>query len=58
MLSLIARRAEVAQLLIEAGADVNIRSSGKFYGKSALFLAEYGGHSEIAALLKQKGAAS
>jgi ankyrin repeat protein len=58
MLALIARHAEVAQLLIEAGADVNIRSSGKFYRKTALFLAEYGGHTEIAALLKQKGATS
>ena len=54
--SLIALHTEVAQLLIEAGADVNIRNSENFYGKTALFLAEYGGHNKIAALLKQKGA--
>ena len=56
MLSLIARHTEVAQLLIEAGADINIRSSRNFYGKTTLFLAENGGHREIVALLKQKGA--
>ena len=56
MLSLIAHHTEVAQLLIDAGADVNIRSSTDFHGKTALFLAENGGHSEIASLLKQKRA--
>ena len=58
MLSLIAHHTEVAQLLIEAGADINIRSNRNFYGKTALFLAEDGGHSEITTLLKQKGATS
>jgi uncharacterized protein len=58
MLSLIAHQTEIAQLLIEAGADVNMHSTRDFYGKTALFLAEYGGHHEIAALLKQKGATS
>jgi ankyrin repeat protein len=56
MLSLITHHVEVARLLIEAGADVNIRGSKNFYGTSALFLAEAGGHAEIVALLKQKGA--
>src|SRR5262245_28454881 len=59
MLSLVAHHTEVAQLLIEAGADLNIQSSRNFYGrKTALFLAEHSGHSEIVALLKQKGAIS
>ena len=58
MLSLITHHTEAAGLLIEAGADVNIRSSRNFPGKTALSLAESGGHSELAALLKQKGAAS
>ena len=31
---------ELLRLLIEAGADVNIRSSKNFYGKTALILAE------------------
>lgn len=58
MLSLIAHHTEAAGLLIEAGADVNIRSSRNFSGKTALSLAESGGHSELAALLREKGAAS
>jgi ankyrin repeat protein len=57
MLSLITHHTEAAQLLIEAGADVNIRSSKNFSGKTALSLAESGGHHELAALLRQKGAA-
>jgi ankyrin repeat protein len=56
MLSLIAGYPEVAQLLIEAGAEVNLRSNGNFY--NALHLAENAGYSEIVGLLKQKGAAS
>src|SRR5512134_2345858 len=52
MLALITHHVEVARLLIEAGADLNIRSSANFYGRSALFLAEAGGHSEIVVLLK------
>jgi uncharacterized protein len=59
MLSLIAHQTEIAQILIEAGADLNIQSSKNFYGgKTALFMAEHGGHSEIVALLKQKGVIS
>ena len=58
MLALIARHADTARLLIEAGADVNIRSSRDFHGKTALHLAESGGHSELAALLRQRGAIS
>ncbi len=58
MLSLIARNVEVAQLLIEAGADINIRGRRNFLGKTALILAESGGHKEIADLLKEKGATS
>jgi ankyrin repeat protein len=56
MLALVTHQTEVARLLIEAGADVNIRSSRNFHGKTALVLAEQGVHSEIVALLKQKGA--
>jgi ankyrin repeat protein len=56
MLALIAHHVDAARLLIEAGAEVNIRSSPHFYGRSALFLAKAGGHDVIAALLKQKGA--
>ena len=56
MLSLIAGHPEVARLLIEAGADVNLRSNRNFY--SALHLAENAGYSEIAVLLKLKGASS
>jgi ankyrin repeat protein len=55
MLSLIANHTDVARLLIEAGADINILGSGSFIGRSALTLADNGGHSEIAALLQQKG---
>jgi ankyrin repeat protein len=58
MLALIAQHVVAAQLLIEAGADVNIRSSPLFYGRSALFLAEVGGHAELVTLLLQKGATS
>lgn len=58
MLALIMHHAEAAQLLIEAGADVNLRSSRNFQGRTALSLAESGGHSELAALLREKGAAS
>jgi ankyrin repeat protein len=56
MLALIIHQVEIAQLLIEAGADVNTRSRRIFHGKTALYLAERGGHSGIAALLKEKGA--
>ena len=56
MLALIAHRTEIARLLIEAGADVHIRASRDFQGKTALSLAESGGHHELAALLRQKGA--
>jgi ankyrin repeat protein len=56
MLALITHQTQVARLLIEAGADVNIRSSKNFHGKTALALAEQGGHIELVALLKQKGA--
>jgi ankyrin repeat protein len=56
MLALIARHADVARLLIAAGADVNLRSNRNFYG--ALRLAENAGYSEIVVLLKQKGAIS
>jgi ankyrin repeat protein len=58
MLSLIAHHTAVAQLLITAGTDLNIRSTKAFQGKTALSLAEDGGHAEIAALLKQQGAIS
>jgi ankyrin repeat protein len=59
MLSLIAHHIEVTQLLIEAGANLNIQSSKNFYGgTTAFFLAEHGGHSEIVALLKRRGATS
>ena len=55
MLALIAHHSEVARLLIEASADVNISGNGSFSGKTALVLAEDGGHDDIAALIRQKG---
>jgi ankyrin repeat protein len=56
MLSLIADPADVARLLIEAGADLNIQGSGSFFRYTAFSLAEHRGHRDIAALLQQKGA--
>ncbi len=56
MLALIAHHTEVARILIEAAADVNMQSGGDFYGKSASSLAEAGGHAELAALLRRRGA--
>lgn len=58
MLALITHHVEVARLLIEAGADIDIRGNKNFFAKTALVLAEDGGHSEIVALLKQKGVTS
>jgi hypothetical protein len=58
MLAIIAGHTEVAWLLIAAGADLNIRSTWGFGEQTALSLAEYGGHREIADLIRQKGAIS
>ena len=56
MLAIIARHPEVAQVLIESGANLNIRSTRSFMEKTALSLAEEGGLSQIVVLLEQKGA--
>jgi ankyrin repeat protein len=56
MLSLIADHTDVARLLIEAGADLNIRSSRTFGAKTALVLARDGGYGEIVSLLESEGA--
>ena len=57
MLALIARHTEISWLLIEAGADLTMRSSWGSGEQTALTLAEAGGHHELAALLRHKGAA-
>lgn len=56
MLALIAGHTEVCWLLIVAGADVSLRSTYGSGEQTALSLAEAGGHYELAALLRQKGA--
>lgn len=57
-LTLLANHQQIAQLLIEARADVNNPSSHQFYGITALVLAQPGGYTEMVALLRQKGATS
>ena len=53
MLAIIAGHQEIAQLLIEVGANVDVRSSHNFCGTTALVLAERGGYTKVVALLKQ-----
>jgi Ankyrin repeat len=54
--TILGQHTEIAKTLIEAGANLNIRSSERFLGKAALALAEDGGQWEVVALLERKGA--
>lgn len=57
MLSLIAHHPEIARTLIEAGAEADGHCRMGLQEKSVLRLAEDGRYSEIASLLRQRGAA-